>query len=271
MAQTPIASSETSGRGANFLRWCKRNWKGIAGAFLLLVIIGVGAFFALPSQRGIPYRVAEETYTLVRDKISSSAAIALALPKGVEMTAAEAQAKVTFEPPLEGSWTAGSEKGELFFEPEDKLTLGSYYTVSLETPDGILSKDFLIDEDPKILSIFPRAKSEAPENSEITIVFNRPMVPLTTLDELDQRDVPVKITPPTKGKFKWISTRNLQFIPEKRLVRSANYTVGVGEGLRSVDGLPLKGATHTFITRPLRYGDSFDGPSGGGAPSPYSP
>ena len=152
MAQTPIASSETSGRGANFLRWCKRNWKGIAGAFLLLVIIGVGAFFALPSQRGIPYRVAEETYTLVRDKISSSAAIALALPKGVEMTAAEAQAKVTFEPPLEGSWTAGSEKGELFFEPEDKLTLGSYYTVSLETPDGILSKDFLIDEDPKILS-----------------------------------------------------------------------------------------------------------------------
>ncbi len=230
-----------------------RNWKVGISVLLALGIVCIVVFSILPAQRSVPRSVAEETYTLVRDKISRSAAIALALPKGVSMTPTEAAEKVSFEPALEGKWAAGGKAEQLFFEPSSKLVEGNYYTVSLQTSAGVLSKDFLVDEDPKILSIFPREKSEAPENSEITIVFNRPMVPLTTLDVQDERNIPVEITPLTKGKFKWISTRNLQFIPETHLVRSATYTVKVKEGFVSMDGLPIKGITHTFTTRPLRY------------------
>ncbi len=235
------------------------NWKAGVGVLLALGIIAVLVFSLSGAGRGTPRGVAEETYTLVRDKISKSAAIVLALPKGTTITPVEAAEKVKFEPAVDGKWAVGGNAQELFFEPSKKLTEGNYYTVSLQTADGVLSKDFLVDDDPKILAIFPRAKSEAPENSEITIVFSRPMVPLTTLDALDERDIPVEITPLTKGKFKWISTRNLQFIPETHLVRSATYTVTVKDGLTSVDGLPVKGITHTFTTRPLRYTDQIPG------------
>lgn len=227
-----------------------------AGVILALAIAAALIFSITPLKRSAPQGAAEETYTLVRDKISQSAAVALALPKGVALTPEEAKEQVTFEPAIEGAWAAGGSPRELLFEPKEKLTEGNYYTVSLKTEDGVLSKDFLVDEDPKILSIFPREDSEAPENSEITIVFNRPMVPLTTLDALETRDIPIIITPPTKGTFKWISTRNLQFIPETRLVRSASYTVEVKDGLVSMDGLPLAGSARAFTTRPLRFEDA---------------
>src|SRR3989338_6965824 len=253
--QTP-SRSPSSKEGEAF--W-KRYWKLGAGALVAAAVIIVLILAVGSVERGAQRGVAEETYTLVRDKISKSAAIALAVPKGVSMTPVQVEQKVTFEPKLDGKWTAGSKPEQIFFEPSDKLVEGNYYTVSLQTADGILSKDFLVDEDPQILAIFPREKTEAPERSEITIVFNRPMVPLTTLDILEDKDIPIDITPATKGKWKWISTRNLQFIPETHLVRSANYTVTIKEGLTSVDGLTVKGQTHTFTTRPLRYEDNWNG------------
>ena len=265
---TPFAKGESE-------PWyLRREFKIGVGVFLALGIVAVVIFSLLKVERGTPQGVAEETYTLVRDKISKSAAIALALPKGVVMTPVEAATKVTFEPAVEGTWAVGGNMQQLFFAPSTKLVQGNYYTVSLATTDGTLSKDFLVDEDPKILAIFPREKSEAPENSEITIVFSRPMVPLTTLDTLEAKTIPVEISPATKGKFKWISTRNLQFIPETHLTRSATYTVTVKDGFLSMDGLPIKSVTHTFTTRPLRYTDmpSLGSPKSGSlVPPPITP
>ncbi|KKW22451.1 MAG: Large extracellular alpha-helical protein [Parcubacteria group bacterium GW2011_GWF2_50_9] len=251
----------------------RRDFKIGIGVLLALCIAATLIFLMTPAKRMAPKSAVEETYTLVRDKVSKSAAVALALPKEMSLTPAEANEKVTFEPAIEGEWVAGGSRGQLLFEPKEQLKEGAYYTVSLKIPDGVLSKDFLVDEDPKVLSIFPRENSEAPETSDITIVFNRPMVPITTLDALQESDVPIEITPPTKGKFKWISTRNLQFIPEKRLVRSARYTVKIKDGFVSMDGLPIQGITHAFTTRPLRYADTYPnthgawGDTSGGTPS----
>jgi uncharacterized protein YfaS (alpha-2-macroglobulin family) len=193
-----------------------------------------------------------EPYVLVSDKISQSASIVLHLPKGV--TVAEAAGKVVFEPAIPGEWVAAENSDELVFQPSQKLELGKYYTVTLEAQNGKLSKDFLAADDPKILSIFPAVGSEANEFSNITIVFNRPMVPLTVLDAFsDDAAKLVEIVPQTPGKFKWISTRNLQFIPTTSLVPSAHYSVHVKPGFMSVEGLSVPEATHSFITRPLRY------------------
>ena len=89
-------------------------------------------------------------------------------------------------------------------------------------------------EDPEIVAVFPVEGSETSEDSEITIVFNRPMVALTTLSELETKDIPVEITPKTEGKFRWITTRNLQFIPKERLQRASEYTVKIKKGLVSM-------------------------------------
>ena len=227
----------------------KKKRKFVFIALGILLIAG-GAFFLRGKFFSPSY---EELYTLVPDKISQSAAIAVRLPEGILFDVAEASSKIKFEPELTGSWSTGKNTSELVFRPQKKLELGKYYTVALVTDDIRLEKDFLADEDPKIVSVFPAENSETSEYSSVTIVFNRPMVPLTTLDTLSTKDIPVEITPATEGRFKWITTRNLQFIPASRLKRSSNYKVRIKPGFVSTDGLPVDGGEYTFITRPLRY------------------
>jgi uncharacterized protein YfaS (alpha-2-macroglobulin family) len=218
---------------------------------IIFIVVLVLVFFG----RGAPAEVPKsytEAYVLVADKISKSAHIAVHLPKGTDPATVSAQ-NVTFEPQIKGTWVATSDASTLVFDPSGDLDLGKHYEVKLTLATGEMSKDFLVDENPEIVSIFPKEGSEADEHSAITIIFNRPMVPLTTLSELESKDVPVEITPATEGTFKWISTRNLQFIPTTRLHYAAHYSVKVKDGLVSTDGLHVKGKTHTFTTRPLRF------------------
>jgi hypothetical protein len=232
----------------------------VAGLFIALIALGTVGYFlwrAFP-QHGVKPRAYGAPFSLVSEKLSQSAAIALSLPKGVHIALAEAAERVTFEPEIRGAWlepsAAGAARDErLVFQPAKPLKLGTYYAVSVNTGAETLRQDFLVDEDPAVVAIFPAADSEAPETTSITIIFNRPMVPLTTLETLDAADIPVEIVPRTAGKFKWITTRNLQFIPETRLMRSTNYTVRVKSGLVSMDGLSVRGLEHRFTTRHLRY------------------
>ena len=74
----------------------------------------------------------------------------------------------------------------------------------------------------------------------LSITFNQPMVPLATLGQLDEGDVPVRMTPPLPGRWQWIGTRTLRFEhdPEifDRLPMATSYTVEVPEGTGSQTG-----------------------------------
>jgi hypothetical protein len=228
-----------------------KKWEVIVSVAAVLVI---GGFFVFQKFGGeLLKREYEEIYMLVPDKISQSAAIVVRLPEGLRINVAETSQKISFNPALTGNWSEGKSAEYLVFHPQQKLDLGKYYSVMLAAQNIKLQKDFLADEDPKVISVFPIDKSESSEYSKITIVFNRPMVPLTTLDELMDKDVPVEITPATPGTYKWITTRNLQFIPEKRLKRSSRYTINIKSGFVSMDGLAVAAKTYSFNTRPLRY------------------
>ena len=221
-------------------------------ALFFVVAVGVAALlqgagefaFSIPQTNYVP------VYTLVNEKISQHGAVVINLPEGVSKE--DAEEKISFDPPLGGSWVPSQLDKALVYKPSEELTVGKYYLVSLATDGGVIKKDFLVDEDPAIVDIFPSAESEAELASAVTIIFNRPMVPLTTLSELENKDIPVTITPPTKGKFKWITTRTLQFIPETTLIGSAHYTLAVQPGFVSMDGLAVAGKTHTFTTKQLR-------------------
>ena len=232
---------------------------------MLILAIGIAAlgfYFWQKKAVQIPKPAYTQAYRLVQEKISQSAIIAITLPPKIDKLSAKSN--IEFTPEIKGDWLgekpqagivlAAENSETVYFKPKEKLNLNRYYLAELATPDGgLVRADFLAVEDPEIIAIFPQVDSEAPENSEITIVFNRPMVPLTTLAELEEKDVPVEITPETQGRFKWITTRNLQFIPKERLIRSANYKVNIKPGLVSTDGLAVSGKETSFITRKLRY------------------
>jgi len=238
--------------------------------FLILLIgmLFLGFYFWQGRVPKIP--LCTQTYRLVPEKISQSAAIKINLPPSIDKVFA--QKNIKFEPEIKGKWLSEGKNAFskifnfvlaasltensnlLFFKPDEKLKLNRYYSVELTLLDGGLVKsDFLAVEDPEIVAVFPKENSETPEDTEITIIFNRPMVPLTTLGYLEEKDVPVEITPYTEGRFKWITTRNLQFIPKERLIRSSHYKVKIKSGLVSMDNLEVKGAETEFITRKLRY------------------
>lgn len=193
----------------------------------------------------------QETYTLTNDKVSKNAAIAVHVPEGMDVETAKEN--ITFEPQIAGQWEDKGEEKTLYFRPKKILDVGKVYTAMLKTDDGAIRKDFFVDEDPEITAIFPGFDTETHEDSEITIMFNRPMVPLTSLEVLEDQKLPVTITPETKGKFKWIGTKTLQFIPDETLIPSSNYMVEISEDFASLEGLNIEGTEHQFTTRPLRF------------------
>lgn len=214
----------------------------LAGGAVLMQSGGV--HFSMPGANYVPI------YTLINEKISQHGAVIINLPKGMAKVGAEK--KITFDPVIKGEWVDSKLSDAVVFKPAEELSIGKHYSVALATDNGSLKKDFLVDEDPEVLDVFPKGDAEADQSSAITIVFNRPMVPLTTLSELESKDIPVTIAPETKGKFKWITTRTLQFIPEKTLIGSAHYTVTVRPDFVSQDGVSISGKTFTFTTKQLR-------------------
>ncbi len=216
-----------------------------------LVAIAILGLALHERQEAVAIKKYSTVFAFVPEKISQSATIPVKVPNGV--SDAVAQASISFSPEVKGTWTTDTEEGMIYFDPADPLKTGTYYAVNLKADALEMSGDFYVDEDPKVLAILPATEGESHEDTEITILFNRPMVPLTTLSEQELKEIPITITPETPGHFKWISTRNLQFIPETTLIPSSSYTVDIGEGLTSVDGLAVAPTTHTFTTRPLRY------------------
>lgn len=98
-------------------------------------------------------------------------------------------------------------------------------------------------------------EGEIPVAPFLSVTFNQPMVPLTTLAELSAADVPVQITPELPGVWKWLGTKTLTFeyVSEAidRFPKATEYTVEIPAGTTSATGGTLAAAvTWTFRTPP---------------------
>jgi uncharacterized protein YfaS (alpha-2-macroglobulin family) len=221
------------------------------GALFSLVLIALGVkLFVGGTSFFAPTNAYTAVYSLVNDKISEHGGIVVHLPSS--MSRIDAEKHVAFVPAIAGAWVTSTLPEALVYKPNAALELGKHYMVSLMGTSSVIKKDFVVDEDPRVVSIFPDTAAEADRASAITIVFNRPMVPLTTLSVLDNASIPVTIAPATPGRWKWISTRVLQFIPQTTLRGSSAYSVRVRADLVSMDGLTIPALEHTFTTKKLR-------------------
>jgi hypothetical protein len=50
-------------------------------------------------------------------------------------------------------------------------------------------------------------EGEIPIAPFINVTFNQPMVPLATVEDLAQEDVPVIVVPDLPGTWRWVGTR----------------------------------------------------------------
>ena len=91
-----------------------------------------------------------------------------------------------------------------------------------------------------VLHAGPRGDTaSAGQAAEIVAVFDHPMAALTDKPFEDPEAV-LKFDPPLKGRFRWMGTRTLAFVPENRLPFGTEVAVTIPAGTRSVDGYALK-------------------------------
>ncbi|HBY09420.1 MAG TPA: hypothetical protein DEH22_17180, partial [Chloroflexi bacterium] len=61
-------------------------------------------------------------------------------------------------------------------------------------------------------------EGEIPIAPFINVTFNQPMVPLATLEDLAEEDVPVNIDPDLPGIWRWVGTKTLTFNYDSELI-----------------------------------------------------
>ncbi|PKN92309.1 MAG: hypothetical protein CVU44_14300 [Chloroflexi bacterium HGW-Chloroflexi-6] len=97
-------------------------------------------------------------------------------------------------------------------------------------------------------------EGEIPIAPFISVTFNQPMVPLTTLENLSETDVPVKIEPALPGTWRWLGTKTLTFEYDSELIdrlpKATEYRVTVPAGTKSLNGGALAEAVSWTFTTP---------------------
>ncbi|MEO8637347.1 MAG: alpha-2-macroglobulin family protein [Candidatus Taylorbacteria bacterium] len=241
------------------------NRKRLIFVALALVIVVGGFFYLRSSPIFHPPQNYEAAYRLVPEKVSRSAAIMVQIPNATTTDFASLSQSVSFDPAIKGEWlkerngsfvpvaNAAEKIQTLYFQPARALDTNKHYAVAVNIGGQILRSDFFVVADPEVLAILPAGDDEVLPNTKISVVFNRPMVPLGRLDQFVSDTPPISVKPATPGRFKWISTNTLQFIPTDALISSAHYTVSVGSGLVSMEGIPVKPRDSTFSTYHLGY------------------
>ncbi|MFY0530738.1 Ig-like domain-containing protein [Nannocystis pusilla] len=108
----------------------------------------------------------------------------------------------------------------------------------------------LAEEGPlKVLRTSPTEKAPGLVGS-VTAVFNQPMVPLASIDDLKLERSPLTIEPLPPGKFRWLGTQMIAFEPEGRMPYSTTYTAKVVAGETSTMGTKLAKEVKWQFTTP---------------------
>lgn len=112
-------------------------------------------------------------------------------------------------------------------------------------------------------------EGEIPVAPFISVTFNQPMVPLTTLNNLSKADLPVMLEPDLPGIWRWVGTKTLTFNYASELIdrlpKSTIYKVTVPAGTKSQTGGVLANAVEWTFTTPTvklisRYPDGISQP-----------
>src|SRR5262249_16851275 len=108
----------------------------------------------------------------------------------------------------------------------------------------------------EILRVSP--EGAVPIAPHLSVTFSQPMVAVTSNEDLSASQVPVKLSPQPRGKWRWLGTKTLLFDPAVRFPMATNYSVEIPAGTKSVAGGALGAAVAwTFSTPPLQVKSSF--------------
>ncbi|MCC7355256.1 MAG: Ig-like domain-containing protein [Anaerolineae bacterium] len=171
---------------------------------------------------------------------------------------ADATAKAfAIDPPVEGK--VAVEQNRLVFTPSQPLARAARYEVTVG-PEA-RSRFGLAMRSPfffrfntvgllEVVGTQPTAGAQdVGVDGTVTIVFNRPVVPLVSTEQQAGLPQPLRFQQPVAGKGQWLNTSVYQFKPDIAFAASTTYTGTVAAGLQDTTGSLLQqDFTFTFRT-----------------------
>ena len=149
---------------------------------------------------------------------------------------------------------------QLTFTPSTAWSRDAGYTFEVSPPlraaDGSPLLDaytatFVSAGNLQVSEVYPTAGAElAPPDSSITVVFDRPVVPLQLSANARELPQPLTLSPPVAGEGEWINSAVYVFEPDAPLSGDTAYRATVHD-LQAADGTALDSAYRwTFLTAP---------------------
>jgi alpha-2-macroglobulin len=220
----------------------------------LLVCAWLGTFTSVSAAVGT-LRVIESLPS-GGEELSLDEPIALYFDRPVNCDTASDALSMT--PTVIGSITCDETQAAVIFAPEQPLESATVYTLTLSMAlrgeDGArLDTPFTLELQTtgflRVTQFIPADGTDGVQtDSTITVLFNRPVVPLLTSVELDTLPHPLIITPNVEGEGEWLNTSTYVFQPTERYAPGEEYTVSVSEDLQAVDGARYAGESTWHFT-----------------------
>ncbi|MBZ0306135.1 MAG: Ig-like domain-containing protein, partial [Anaerolineae bacterium] len=93
----------------------------------------------------------------------------------------------------------------------------------------------------QVVEVLPTAgENNVSTNGVVTVIFNRPVVPLVAIEEQDTLVDPLEIVPEIEGKGEWLNTSIYTFTPSDGWAGGIEYTVTINAGLTDSAGAILQ-------------------------------
>jgi alpha-2-macroglobulin len=226
-----------------------KGWAFAVALLVLVMVSGLASYPLIPAPQVEGYALKENLR-----EISYNAPIKVVFTQPMDHGSVEAAFHI--EPAVQGDFEWSN--NTMMFKPAEQLPVGKTYAVTVEKKAKSLfqkpmqydyEENFEITGPPQILLFNPAVDSEFVDvGSKITVLFDRPMTALASLDKGETVFPAIKIDPPVTGRFKWLGTSSVTYIPD-RLAYSTKYTVTIPKGTTSADGGSTdKDFTYSFST-----------------------
>ena len=168
---------------------------------------------------------------------------------------------VSITPEVAGETTCGESDTSLIFTPSAAYERGMTYTLtiaeSLRGADGTaLAEAYRLQVDTvgflRVTEVLPAPDStNIATDAVITVIFNRPVVPLGSVEDMENLPNPLTITPSIEGQGEWLNTAIYTFRPDTNWAGGTDYIVTVDGGLQAIDGATMQEAfSWSFTTTP---------------------
>ncbi|MFN2226500.1 MAG: Ig-like domain-containing protein, partial [Anaerolineae bacterium] len=164
------------------------------------------------------------------------------------MDRASVEAAFTISPTIAGEFRWDDDRTVTFL-PERELDRGRRYQVSLdigarnaegEALEEAIAFDLHTVGYLQVAEVMPALDGEDLDpDTVLTVVFDRPVVPLTAINRQDELPQPLTLMPPVQGEGEWLNTSVYLFRPDEGLLPATDYRARVAAGLTDTTGAVL--------------------------------